>query len=169
MAMLDKAGVDTSKIRFVEMPFPAMPAALLNKQVEAVTPPDPFTTVLLSTGQVEALGWIMADTAPGGDVTQYIALSSWTKKSPDIATRFVNALRKAAEFAEINEVVVRNLSVEFARLSPDLKDKVILPQFGKSVNLPSFEERMRLMLKYGLLSKPVDMSQRMFVCGDCDK
>lgn len=162
VAYLEQNGVDRGKVRFVEVPFPQMNDPLMNGQVDAVSQVEPFKTVLLSNGKVEAYTYTYVDAQPNADITQYIALTSWTRKNADVASRFARAIRKGAEFANnpANEATVREVNLQFTNLAPALKDRVQLPLLGTAVNVGEIRKTMDLMLKYGLLKKPVDLAGR---------
>jgi NitT/TauT family transport system substrate-binding protein len=160
VAAFEKEGVDWTKVRFVELPNPQQNAALLNGQVDAVTQPEPFRTVLMDTGMAEIAYWPQLKTAPGSDITQYIALSSWVAKNHDIAIKFARAVARGATFANNNEAVTRDINQQFTNLNPAYKDKVQLPYFGSKVNVAGMQDTMNLMVKYKLLKNPIDISGR---------
>jgi NitT/TauT family transport system substrate-binding protein len=164
-AYLDSHGVDRNKVKFVEIPFPQMRDPLLNKQVDVVALGEPFATVLLDTGLAEPVVYLYVDAQPNGDITQYISLNEWAKKNPRVAERFARAVRKGTEFVSApgNEAVVRQVNMEFTNLSPALKDRVLLPRFGTSVNLDEIRKTEALMLKFGMLKKPVDLSSSLLI------
>jgi NitT/TauT family transport system substrate-binding protein len=160
LAYFDKHGVDKSKVRFVEVPFPQMADPLLNKQVDAVAVSEPFATVLLDTGRVDAIAYPYIEAQPNGDITQYIALTDWVKKNPALAQRFARAVMKGSEYVNnsANNAAVREANVAFTNLSPALKDRVHLPRMGTAVNADEILKTQALMLKYGVMKKPVDLS-----------
>jgi NitT/TauT family transport system substrate-binding protein len=164
-AYLDAHGVDRSKVKFVEIPFPQMRDPLLNKQVDVVALGEPFATVLLDTGQTEAVTYVYVDAQPNGDITQYISLAEWAKKNPGVAGRFARAVQKGSEFVSApgNEAAVRQANMEFTHLAPALKDRVLLPRMGSSVNLDEIRKTETMMLKFGLLKHPVDLSPSLLV------
>jgi NitT/TauT family transport system substrate-binding protein len=160
VALLDKHGVDQSKVQFVETPFPQMNNPLLNKQVDAIFQVEPFRTIIQDTGKVDALAYPYVDVQPNGEITQYIALRSWVEKNPDLARRFARAVVRGAEYANAHEDVARQANVEFTNLNPAYKDRVQLPLLGTKVNVAEIGRTMDLMLKYGLMDKPVDLKGR---------
>jgi NitT/TauT family transport system substrate-binding protein len=162
VAYLEQNGVDRSKVRFVEIPFPQMNAPLLAGQIDAVTQVEPFKTVLLSSGKAEAYTYTYIDAQPSADITQYIALTAWVRKNADLANRFARAIRKGSEYANnpANEATVREVNLQFTNLAPPLKDKVQLPLLGTAVNPVEIRKTMDMMMKYGLLKKPVDLAGR---------
>jgi NitT/TauT family transport system substrate-binding protein len=162
VAYLDKHGVDRSKVRFVEIPFPQMNDPLLNKQVDAISQVEPFTTIMLQTGKVEAFGYTYVEAQPNADITQYIALTDWVKKNPGLAQRFARAVRKGCEYVNnpANQAAVREANMQFTNLAPALKDLVTIPRMGTAVNVQEMGKTMNLMLKYGLMKQPVDLNGR---------
>jgi NitT/TauT family transport system substrate-binding protein len=162
VAALDKAGVDRSKVRFTEVPFPQMNDPLLNGQLDAIGQVDPFRSALMATGKAEIISWPYVETAPNTDITQYIALKPWVEKNRATVVKFVRAVIKGAQFIAANEAEAREINAQFTNLNPTLKDKVLLPRFGTDVNLKEFTHTMEMMQKYGLLKKPIDVSVRIF-------
>jgi NitT/TauT family transport system substrate-binding protein len=162
VALLDLHGVDHTKVRFTEVPFPQMNDPLLNGQLDAIVQVEPFRSALMATGNAEIIGWPYVETAPNTDITQYIALTSWVQKNHDTAAKFVRAVLKGAQFAAANEAATRDINQEFTNLNPALKDKVLLPRLGTAINLKEMNHTMEMMQKYGLLQAPVDLSKRVF-------
>jgi NitT/TauT family transport system substrate-binding protein len=162
VAWLEKHGVDRTKVRFAEVPFPQMNDPLLNGQIDAIVQVEPFRSALMATGNAEIVGWPYVETAPDTDITQYIALTSWVDKNRATAAKFVAAVTKGAQFAAANEAATRDINVQFTNLNPALKDKVLLPRLGTAINLKEMNHTIELMRKYGLLKTPVDLSKRVF-------
>jgi NitT/TauT family transport system substrate-binding protein len=162
VAWLEKHGVDRTKVRFAEVPFPQMNDPLLNGQIDAIVQVEPFRSALMATGNAEIVGWPYVETAPDTDITQYIALTSWVEKNRATAQKFVAAVTKGAQFATANEAATRDINMQFTNLNPALKDKVLLPRLGTAINLKEMGHTIELMRKYGLLKTPVDLSKRVF-------
>jgi NitT/TauT family transport system substrate-binding protein len=160
VAFFEKHGVERSKIRYVEIPAPQMNDPLLNKQVDAIGQVEPFRTVIMDTGKVDAIGYPYVEAQPNGDITQYVALASWVKKNPQAAAAFARAIVKGAQFANANEALTREINQQFTKLNPALKDRVMLPQFAYTVSVTEIRKTMDLMLRYGLMKQPVDLAGR---------
>jgi NitT/TauT family transport system substrate-binding protein len=160
VAALDMHGVDRSKVRFTEVPFPQMNDPLLNGQLDAVLQVEPFRSALMATDKAEILIWTYVETAPKSDITQYIALTSWVERNRETAIKFARAVNKGAQFAHSNEAVTRDINVAYTGLNPALKDKVLLPELGTAVNVAGMARTMELMQKYGMLKTPIDISRR---------
>jgi NitT/TauT family transport system substrate-binding protein len=162
VAALEKRGVDHTKVRFVEVPFPQMNDTLLRGQVDAIGQAEPFRTPLIETGKVEIVSWTYVETAPNTLITEYIALTPWVEKNRDPAAKFVRAVRKAVDFIATNETYARDINQQFTNLNPALKEKVVLPRFGTTVEPEALTRVMEMMRTYGLLKAPIDISKRLF-------
>ena len=132
------------------------------REVDAIVQVEPFRSALMETGNAEIVGWPYVETAPNTDITQYIALSAWVQKNHATAAKFVRAVIQGAQFAGSNEAATRDINQQFTNLNPTLKDKVLLPRLGDAINLQEMNHTMGMMLKYGLLKAPVDLSKRVF-------
>ena len=160
VAALDKHGVDWTKVRFTEIPFPQMNDPLLNGQVDAIVQVDPFRSALMATDKTQIMSWTYVETAPGTDITQYLALGPWVAKSRDTALKFARAVMKGAQFASTNEAATRDINQVWTGLNPAFKDKVLLPQLGTAINVAGMARTMELMQKFGLLKAAIDISPR---------
>jgi NitT/TauT family transport system substrate-binding protein len=162
VAALEKHGVDRTKVRFAEVPFPQMNDPLLAGQIDAVGQVEPFRSALMASGKAEIVSWTYVETAPNTDITQYIALAPWVEKNRATVAKFVRAVTKGAQFAAANEAATRDINQQFTNLNPALKDKVLLPRLGTEISLNELNHTMGMMQKYGLLKAPVDLSKRVF-------
>ncbi|HEX7053187.1 MAG TPA: ABC transporter substrate-binding protein [Burkholderiales bacterium] len=159
VGFLEKHGVDRSKVRFVEVPFPHMNDPLINGQLDAISQVEPFRTIAEGTGKVEVIGWTYLEVQPNADVTQYLALRSWVDQHRDAAVKFARAVIEGSKYLNENEAAAREANLQFTNLNPALKDKVMLPRFGTEVSAAEVGRTMALMLKFGLMKKPVDISR----------
>jgi NitT/TauT family transport system substrate-binding protein len=160
VAALDQHGVDRTKVRFTEVPFPQMNDPLLNGQLDAVLQVEPFRSALMATDKAEILIWTYVETAPKSDITQYIALTSWVEKNRDTAVKFARAVNKGAQFAHSDEAATREINMAYTGLNPAFKDKVLLPELGTAVNVAGMARTMQLAQKYGLIKTPIDIARR---------
>jgi NitT/TauT family transport system substrate-binding protein len=160
VADLELHGVDHTKVRFLEIPFPQMNSVLVNGQVDAIAQVDPFRSVLVSTGKAKILGWPYVESAPGTDVTQYVALRSWVNKHRDVAIRFARAVRKGSAFINSHDAEARDINEAYTGLNPKFKNTVQLSQLGTAVNVGGMHKTMQLMEKYGLLKAPIKVADR---------
>ena len=131
-ASLDKLGVDSSSVRLVPIPFPAMRTALANGQVDAAHMPEPFMsqTLNLDNGRIVlAPGPAIMPFLPNG---VYVARGAWARENPALARQFRLAMNEALLFSQSNPAEVRALlpaairDIRLAVWSPVLDRKKLL-------------------------------------------
>jgi NitT/TauT family transport system substrate-binding protein len=96
-AWIDKNGGTSSSVHFVEMPFPTMINALATNRVDAAVVVEPFVTAAKAVGHT--LAAIDSAIAPRLLIGCWIASDAWVKANPVTLTRFVQAMSKAAVWA----------------------------------------------------------------------
>jgi NitT/TauT family transport system substrate-binding protein len=107
-AALRKRGVNANSIRLLAMPFPTMPAALRNRQVDAIWTPEPFMTQALNDGArvVMAPGPVLGRFWPIGT---YVAHADWVRQNPALARRFRTAMHRSLAYAQSHPAEIREL------------------------------------------------------------
>ncbi len=80
-ASVRKAGGDADAVRFTELGFPDMPAALQNGNVEAAWVVEPFLSVARNQG-ARVVAWNFVDTAPKMTVAAYFTSGKLQKEQP---------------------------------------------------------------------------------------
>ena len=96
--LMEKNGADYTKIKYVEVPFPEMGAALEAKRVDAA-----FTVEPAYSGAVAAGGTPIAssyvETAPNLTVATYFASKQYIAENGEVVQRFKRAMEKSLDYA----------------------------------------------------------------------
>jgi NitT/TauT family transport system substrate-binding protein len=156
---LERKGVDLSKVRFVEVPFPQLGDALLAKQTDAACPTEPFFTRAMDTGKFRVLGFVYHETTNNLESVMAFAPSGWIKANGDAAERFARAYRRGVAFMEKNKKNPEGVRIiaKFTKMDPAVVAKIQTPVFPAKVDVKVVEDTARLMLKHGLLKKPANV------------
>src|SRR6185437_11603383 len=99
-AWIDKNGGDSSTVSFIEMPFPAMSAALAQGHIAAALLAEPSATEFKSSTRV--LSKCFDGIAPNFMISAYIATTKWANAHPDLVQKFQQAIRETAAWANKN-------------------------------------------------------------------
>ena len=148
---LDKRGVDSSQVKYTVMPFPAMPAALANGQVDAVHTPEPFMSQILAAG-----GHIVM--APGPDLGRYFpngcycAREDWVRENPDLVQRFRTAINQALTYANSHPDEIR-------ALLPAATRNIRLPTWSPLIDRAQLLTLAQLAKKYGAITTLPNMTK----------
>lgn len=116
---IDKNGGDSATVRFTEIPFDAMPAALTQHLVDAALVAEP--ALQRATQDSRVLSWAYNALAPTFLVSGWVASRPWIATHLDVARHFGDALQQAATWAERNpdkaaEISARVLKMDVATL-----------------------------------------------------
>jgi NitT/TauT family transport system substrate-binding protein len=156
-AAVRKAGGDDSKIRFVELGFPDMPAALANKLIDAAWIVEPFLTLAKEQG-AKVIAWHLADTAPHLMIAVYFTSGDYARQHPDMVKRFKAAIIESLAYADGHPDEIRAIVPTYTRISKDLIGKLTLPRWPTEMNRESTAILADLSVKDGLVSKKPDLN-----------
>jgi NitT/TauT family transport system substrate-binding protein len=116
-AWIDKHGGKSSDVKYIELPFPAMAAALEQKRIDAAYIIDPFLT---AAGDLRVLGRAAESVAPRYQATGWIATESWLATHGDVALRFGVAIRRAAVWANAHQKESAAILTKYTKIDPAL-------------------------------------------------
>ncbi|MGB6797947.1 MAG: ABC transporter substrate-binding protein [Xanthobacteraceae bacterium] len=80
------AGGDPKQVKFIEVPFPDMPAALAEHRIEAGWVVEPFLTIAVQRG-AKVVDWNLVDVAPKMMIAVYFTSVKYANDNPDIVNR----------------------------------------------------------------------------------
>lgn len=117
-AWIDKNGGKSADVKFVELPFPAMAAAVDQKRVDAAYIIDPFLTA--GGTHMHVLGRAAEAIANRYQATGWIASESWLASHADVALRFGVAIRKAAVWANAHQKESAAILLKYTKIDPSI-------------------------------------------------
>jgi NitT/TauT family transport system substrate-binding protein len=149
---LEKQGVDPDSIKLVEIPFPDMPAALGQKQVDAVLATEPFLSAILADGgrQVDA-PFVNAEPKVANGV--YVATERYIGQNGDVVDRFSRAMKKSVDYAATHEQEVRDIIPTYTQIPAAAAAKIRLPTFTSTVDPDSIQLNAEMAKKYGVIEE----------------
>jgi NitT/TauT family transport system substrate-binding protein len=156
-ASVRKAGGDPRAVRFVELAFPDMPAALQAGRVDAIWVVEPFLTAATGAGgRVVAANYV--DAAPNLTVATYFTSVQLTRSNPDLVKRFTDAMNESLRYADAHPDEVRQVLATYTQIAPDVAGKIALPRWPTDINRQSVQTLADLAVGDGLMTKAPDLS-----------
>jgi NitT/TauT family transport system substrate-binding protein len=155
---LDQRGVDYSKLKYLEVPFPDANAALQAGRVDAVWVVEPF----VSQGKAEGsrpLLFPYEETAADFTVATYFATDQYISENEDVVDRFVRAMNKSLEYAQGHPEAVRKAVLDYTQIPPPAAKAMNLPQWRADLNRPTIEKTAQLAEKYGYVKAQPDLDE----------
>jgi NitT/TauT family transport system substrate-binding protein len=147
-----KAGGDPSKINFVEMPFPNMPAAVEGGQVDAAWVVEPSLSAVTATGG-RVVAWNYVDAAPDLTVAAYFASSKLIGENPDLVKRFTEAMNESLAYADAHPGEVREVLGTYTKIDPKARESLTLPKWPTEINRASVETLSKLGAQDGIFGE----------------
>ncbi len=146
----------TAAVKFTDMKFQDMAAALAHHEVAAAWMPEPFITQVEQ--QVGAIPLADADQGftQNIPIAGYAVTASWLKKYPHTAAAFKAAIEKAQAVAATNPAAVQQGMAKFAGAS--IRDAAIAaqPEFPTANSQGLIQRLANLMLQFGMLGQKFD-------------
>jgi len=152
-----KAGGDPTKVRFVEIPFPDMPAQLTNKTVDAVWESEPFRTQILGTGG-RILFDNLTETYPKLQIAQWFTSEKLRKESPAVVAQFIAAMNESLEYATAHGDEARATLGTYTKIPAAVAAKVVLPNWSTTLDKDSTKAIGEAAQLRGTLTKAPDVS-----------
>jgi NitT/TauT family transport system substrate-binding protein len=149
---LEKAGGDPSKVKYVEVPFPDMNAALESDRVDAAFEVEPGYSGGLAAGS-RNISNAYEEMAPNYTVATYFTSKQYIAENRDVVDRFVRAMQKSLEYAAGHDDEVRAIVGTYTEIPQEVLDKMNLPVWKSDLNQPTIEQTADAALKYGFIEE----------------
>lgn len=163
MVALEEQSVPRDGIEWIELPFDAMPDALLNGQVDAAYLTQPFLTTATQRGVQPIF-----DTAPEygssssrSPLTGYGATADFVRRSPKTIAAFQKAMAKGVSLAQRDRTEVEQVIVENIRgISPDVVKLIdYLPLYGATLDANRIQKIPDMMLHFNALPRKMSAAE----------
>jgi NitT/TauT family transport system substrate-binding protein len=158
LARLKRAGVDVSSVKWIEVAFPDMPAALASGRVDAATPVEPFVTLIKKSGG-RMVSPLFAGVDPGMTIGTYFTTDKRIQQDPQLVRRFAKAMNRSLDYAQGHPSEARAVIRTYTKIPPAAVAKINLPLWSSDLNRPSIQLMGRLASQFGYTSSKVDVGQ----------
>ncbi len=154
LAWIDKRGGDSKSVKFIEVPFPEMGAALDTHRVDAALPTEPFTTSLRP--RVRSLGGQWEAMKMPFPIFAFFATEAWLAAHADVAVTFAGVIRQTAVWANAHRKDSALMLAKFANLDPQLAVTMGRSTYGTSLDPATIQPIVDIQVKYGMMTAPID-------------
>jgi NitT/TauT family transport system substrate-binding protein len=157
-ASLEKEGVAVDTLKFSEVPFPDMNAALEAGRVDGACVVEPFVSQG-KAGAARGIDPFYVRTAPDLTVATYFTSTQYAQENGDVVDGFVEAMNRSLTYAQSNPDEVRDVLLEYTEIPPEAAEQIKLPVWRPDLNEPTIELLSELSLKYGLIEEQPDLDE----------
>jgi len=155
-ASLEPEGVAVDTLKFAEVPFPDMNAALEAGRVDGACVVEPFVSQG-KAGKARGIDPFYVRTAPDLTVATYFTSRQYAEQNGDVVDRFVEAMNKSLTYAQSHPDEVREVLLDYTEIPPEAVEQIKLPIWRPDLNEPTIELLSELSLKYGLIKEQPDL------------
>ncbi|MER2092922.1 MAG: ABC transporter substrate-binding protein [Saccharopolyspora rectivirgula] len=162
-SVLETHGVPQDSVKFRTMPFPQIPEALKNGEVDAATLNEPYIS------QANRLGAVtLADAATGPTVdipiAGYAANSQFAAQHPDAMAKFREVMQRASTEANADRATVEKELPKYSTVDPTTAQLVRIGRYPTSIDVRRLGRVEDLMTRYHALppDKNVDVPAMVF-------
>jgi NitT/TauT family transport system substrate-binding protein len=150
---LEKRGIDYEGIKYVEVPFPDMNAALESDRVDAAWVVEPFYSQGLGADSKPLLH-PYEETTENLTVATYFANEQYIAENGDVIDGFKRAIEKSLQYASDNPDAVREIVTEYTQIPPEAAESMKLPLWSADLGEDTIQQTIDLAAKYGFVEEP---------------
>jgi len=150
LGWIDKNGGDSKQVKFIELPFAAMPAALTANRVDAAVVAEPQLTE--SRADTRVFGKSYDGIADLWMIDAWTVSEAWLVANPDLAQRFSDAMQQAAVWANRNHDKTAELVSNATKIDLSIVRAMHRATFLEHVNLGVVQPVIDVGAQYGALT-----------------
>lgn len=162
-AVLETHGVPQESVKFRAMPFPQLPQALKNGEVDAATLNEPFISEANRLGATT-----LADAANGPTVdipiAGYAANERFAQQNPQAVAKFQRVMQRASTEANSNRTDVEQELPRYSTVDPVTAQLVRIGRYPTSIDVRRLNRVADLMSRYHALppGKTTDVASMVY-------
>jgi NitT/TauT family transport system substrate-binding protein len=151
LAWLDRNGGDSKRIKFVELPFPAMNEAVQRGTVLGAISVEPW----LSDARDKGMRTIAPSNGLGNTfvASAWVGSQAWAQGNPAIVAPFVSAIYAAGRWSNTNRAASIPILAKYTKLPPDTLAKMRYSRFAESTDLKTIQPVIDAMVSYAFIPK----------------
>jgi NitT/TauT family transport system substrate-binding protein len=145
-AWLERNGADVASVKWVELSFPEMAAAVAAHRVDAAMIAEPF---------LEAAKPLVKFVAPVDDAiaprfmsTGWIASNDWIKKHPAEAATFLAVMQKASQWANTHQKESAQILLRNTRITPETAATMSRVEYATTLDVKQIQPSIDAAAKY---------------------
>jgi NitT/TauT family transport system substrate-binding protein len=157
-AVLSQKGVDLSKVKFTEVPFPEMAAALKGGRVDAISAVEPFVSAARADGAKDLLSYF-AGLQTKMTIATYFSSDKFLSSNDATVQRFARAMNRSLQYAQSHPDEVRRIVPTYTKIPATVAQKMKLPYWSTDLNRPSIALTAQQAQKFGAIKSQPDLGE----------
>jgi NitT/TauT family transport system substrate-binding protein len=158
-AWLEHNGVAPGKVKFVELKFPEMGAALARGTVAAATIAEPTLSAAIHAGDARAFADVYSVIAPEFANIVWFSTKPWLQKNPDTAKKLVAGIYATARWANTHQSESADIIARVAKMDPAAVRGMTRAFYATSGDPKYVQAPLEFSSRYGLIARPVTTAE----------
>ncbi len=157
LAWLQQHRIGTSKIKFIEMPFPTMGAALERGEVDAAEIIEPFASTHKDT--IRAIPHVYESLGPNFAMVAWYGMSDWIAKNPALIKQYVAVMYATAKRVNADPSSVDDLLAAFSKVPVEMVRALPKPTFALATERAQYEPQLQAAADFKFISRFVSYKE----------
>jgi NitT/TauT family transport system substrate-binding protein len=153
MAWIDNNGGDVKSLKFIEVPFPTMGAAILDGRIDGASISEPFFTSAMSTGNFRKISAASGGLAPEYMFSGWATSLDFAAKHPEVIKKFVAVMLESGRWGNANRTQSAQILVGVNKMSPEVAAKMERSYYGEKLSAALLQPVIDAGAKYGATTK----------------
>ena len=145
-AWIDQNGGDSSTVSYVEIPFPAQPAALAAGRVDAVFEVEPFFSAAAKNFRTVFSGY--SAISKHFVVNLWVTTPEWARAHPDLVKRFVSVNHDTAVWANTHHDQSAVILAKYSNIPVDTILAMARGHYGEDMTVATLQPGIDASAKY---------------------
>jgi len=159
LAYLDTNKVPRDSVKFVELPFSEVGAALARGTIQAAVITEPFKAKAIAAGQIREFGDTYLTIQPEIAPIFWFTTRGWIQKNPDVAKKLVAAIYATAKWANTHTKESGDVLAKVAKMDPADVATMKRLYFATANDRKYTEHTLALAFQYGMLPRQVTFEE----------
>jgi len=156
---MDKNGGDSSTLKIVELPLPAVTDAIVAGRIDAGGTATPALQAALDSGKVRVLSYMFDAIAPVFMYTAWFSNKNYVASHLDIMRNFSRSVRQAAAYVNDHPAQTIDVLSKFTSISPEVIGKMTRAQMGTTLDPKLIQPVVDVCVHYKVIPAPIDAAQ----------
>jgi NitT/TauT family transport system substrate-binding protein len=157
MKWIDTNGGDSSTLKFLEIPVPEMAPALQAGRIDGSCLLEPSLT--FAKNDVRILGKCYDAIAKTLMITSHFANNDWLEKNPATAHKFIDALRKTADWANKNKAAAGTILAGITKIEPATIAEMHRVEYADTLAVATIQPVIDTTAEYKFLPKTFNVAE----------
>jgi NitT/TauT family transport system substrate-binding protein len=158
-AWLEHNGVPPGHVKFIELKFPEMGAALARGTVAAATIAEPDLSAAIQSGNARAFADVYGVISPEFANIVWFTTKAWLQKNPEAAKRLVTGIYATARWANDHQPQSGVILAKVSKMDPAVVAAMTRAYYATSSDPKYVQAPLDFALRYGLISRPVTTAE----------